>query len=85
MVKKEKNKTKQNDSPKYLNTTISLNQKDPIKIKNLFFKGKLAKIGSSKYWWWPVVPLSLVVDTPMLSDSNSNAALFPNYCIHKIF
>ena len=25
------------------------NQEDPIEIKNLFFKGDLAKIGSSKY------------------------------------
>lgn len=35
------------------------------------------------YWWWPVVPLDLLVDTLIVSISKSQVTLFSSY--HKIF
>lgn len=59
---------------------------DPLHIERQTSSGQdLDLKKKKKFWWLPVVPLSLIVDAPMVEILKSYVAYFSSYCIHKIF
>lgn len=57
---------------------------DPLHIERDKFWTR-SRLKKKKFWWLPVVPLSLIVDAPMVEILKSYVAYFSSYCIHKIF